>query len=132
MVACALAAHAIGIDVECHEGRERDIAGLAEIALGESERDRVLAVPSVDAQRLAFLAAWTLKEAWIKARGHKPSLDRIETSPARGNDGNALLWQTSRYTLAVVGVGASEQVTLCGPEAPSVAPQAWRVQLTSA
>jgi 4'-phosphopantetheinyl transferase len=133
--ACVLSEDPVGIDIECHDRRELDIAGLAAIALNEHEHSRFVALAPGEPQRMAFLALWTLKEAWLKARGEPlsvPSLARIEAMPCADAHANARVWQAARYTLAVVGIDATTPVVVAGSQAPQVAPRLWRVQLTSA
>lgn len=66
-VACAVGGIPVGIDVESLS-RPRDHLALAETVHGTTQRERLAALPS-DARALAFLQLWTLKEAWLKARG---------------------------------------------------------------
>jgi len=58
---------ACGIDVET-ERQVRDISGLADIVLSAREREVLWELPKPDRIR-AFLRFWTLKEAYVKARG---------------------------------------------------------------
>lgn len=65
-IACAVAGVAVGVDVETL-GRPRDHLGLARVVLGQAEQDQ-LAQLGPQARASAFLKAWTLREAWLKAR----------------------------------------------------------------
>jgi 4'-phosphopantetheinyl transferase len=73
VVAVAVAAAPVGVDVEQLEGRPRVLGGgdpttLARVVLAEQERAALAAVhPSGRAH--AFLVAWTRKEAVTKAKG---------------------------------------------------------------
>lgn len=67
VVACAVCGVPVGIDVE-GLARPRDHLALAEAVHGTAQRERLAALPG-DARALAFLQLWTLKEAWLKARG---------------------------------------------------------------
>jgi len=66
-VACAVAGVRVGVDLESLL-RPRDHLALAEAVHGPAQRGRLAALPA-DARALAFLQWWTLKEAWLKARG---------------------------------------------------------------
>lgn len=66
-VACAAAGVPVGIDVE-GLARPRDHLALAETVHGTAQREHLAALPP-DARALPFLQWWTLKEAWLKARG---------------------------------------------------------------
>lgn len=66
-VACAAAGVPVGVDVESL-ARPRNQLALAEAVHGPAQRERLAALPA-DARALAFLQWWTLKEAWLKARG---------------------------------------------------------------
>jgi 4'-phosphopantetheinyl transferase len=73
LVAVAVAAAPVGVDVEQLEGRphplgSEDPAALARLVLGEQEQAALAAVPPSGRAR-AFLVAWTRKEAVTKAQG---------------------------------------------------------------
>jgi 4'-phosphopantetheinyl transferase len=73
LVAVAVAAAPVGVDVEQLDGRPRapgggDPAALARMVLAEDERAALAAVPA-DGRVRAFLVAWTRKEAVTKAQG---------------------------------------------------------------
>lgn len=65
-VACAVAAVPVGVDVESLS-RPRDHMALAEAVHGEAQRAQLAALPPA-ARAQCFLQAWTIKEAWLKAR----------------------------------------------------------------
>lgn len=65
LVACAVGPGAVGVDVE---DAQRPLDGGAEAALTTAERAHLAALPP--ARRAAgLLQLWTLKAAWLKARG---------------------------------------------------------------
>ena len=74
LVAVAVAAAPVGVDVEQLEGRTRPLGGdrdpdaLARLTLADTERAALAAVPPPGRAR-AFLVAWTRKEAVTKATG---------------------------------------------------------------
>jgi 4'-phosphopantetheinyl transferase len=73
LVAVAVAAAPVGVDVEQLAGRPRELGGgdpaaLARVVLAAEERAALAAVPAPGRAR-AFLVAWTRKEAVTKAKG---------------------------------------------------------------
>ena len=69
LVAVAVAAAPVGVDVEQLAGRPRsDPEALARVVMAEEERTALAALPPAERAR-AFLVAWTRKEAVTKARG---------------------------------------------------------------
>ena len=66
-VACVVDEVPVGIDVE-DLGRPRDHLALADAVHGLAQREQLAALPA-QARALPFLQWWTLKEAWLKARG---------------------------------------------------------------
>lgn len=66
-VACAVAGMPVGVDIE-DLARPRDHLALAEAVHGPAQREQLAALPAA-ARALPFLQWWTLKEAWLKARG---------------------------------------------------------------
>ena len=74
LVAVAVAAAPVGVDVEQLDGRPRPLGGdgdpaeLAQLVLSAAERAALAAVPA-DGRDRAFLVAWTRKEAVTKATG---------------------------------------------------------------
>lgn len=68
LVACAITRdHDVGIDVECRE-RDSDALAIADRYFSVSEVAALRALPS-ERQTQRFFELWTLKEAYIKARG---------------------------------------------------------------
>jgi 4'-phosphopantetheinyl transferase len=68
LVACAIGPQTeIGVDVEFNQ-RLTDMDGVMDLVLTREERAQITA-PSSPEGRDRFLALWTLKEAYIKARG---------------------------------------------------------------
>ncbi|PWC53914.1 4'-phosphopantetheinyl transferase superfamily protein [Azospirillum sp. TSO22-1] len=68
LAACAVARGLpVGIDAERMD-RRLDLDGIARVAFAESERAQVTAAPT-ERQNAVFFGVWTLKEAYIKARG---------------------------------------------------------------
>ena len=127
-VACVLADASVGIDVERHDRRVRDVAALADATLGDAERAHWLRLPA-ESRRVAFLCWWTLKEAWIKAQGRSlnpASLQAIEALPVSADDANARVWCEADFTLALAGLDADAEVTMMASAPRSVA-QWWRV-----
>jgi 4'-phosphopantetheinyl transferase len=57
----------IGVDVE-FQARQNDLDGLAAHYFAPSERDAMRVLPEAERRR-RFFDYWTLKEAYIKARG---------------------------------------------------------------
>jgi 4'-phosphopantetheinyl transferase len=106
-VVCAVTLqHDIGIDIE-YTDRHNDVLTIAKHYFSASEREALLALPA-DRQRDAFFDYWTLKEAYIKARGEGISLGLakfsfllqqqpigISFAPSFGDD--AAAWQFGLY-----------------------------------
>lgn len=65
-VACAVCDVPVGIDMESL-ARPRDHLALAQMVHGPAQCEQMAGLPT-DARALAFLQAWTQKEAWLKAR----------------------------------------------------------------
>lgn len=65
-VACAVAGLPVGMDVES-AGRPRDYLALAQAVHSVNQRKQLESLAPAEQAR-AFLQAWTLKEAWLKAR----------------------------------------------------------------
>lgn len=117
IVACVITRTAdAGIDVE-ERARSNDLDGIAASHFSASERAAFFALPP-DARRTRFFELWTLKEAYIKARGVGLSIDLGEFSfalPAqpvriafdRHVDDDASHWQ-----FALLDVGAEHQMAL--------------------
>ena len=68
MVVCAITDGAeLGVDIE-PVSRGQEILGLADRVFAVQERDELRALPIADARDRA-VSLWTLKEAYVKARG---------------------------------------------------------------
>ncbi|HYD31063.1 MAG TPA: 4'-phosphopantetheinyl transferase superfamily protein [Azospirillaceae bacterium] len=63
----------VGVDIETRQ-RFDDLDGLAALVLGSDERQALAAHDAAD-RSLAFLVAWTRKEALLKATGHGLTVD---------------------------------------------------------
>jgi 4'-phosphopantetheinyl transferase len=82
LIACAVALdRAIGVDVECINPR-RSIAAIAERCFTPAEQRRLRGQP---AER--FYGYWTLKEAYVKARGFGLSVPLSQIAFERDGDG---------------------------------------------
>ena len=66
----------VGVDIELLR-RLRDLGELAAVALADTERRELMALPVADRSR-EFLIRWTAKEAFLKARG-----DGLRTDPRK-------------------------------------------------
>jgi 4'-phosphopantetheinyl transferase len=73
LTACVISELAeIGIDVE-NVAQERDFLAMARGFFSPSESERLAATPAADLRR-SFYAYWTLKEAYVKAKGNGLSI----------------------------------------------------------
>ncbi len=73
-VACAVARNrAVGVDVEQHKSLH-DLSALCRHTFSPPEAEHVLSTPFPNEQEQRFFSYWTLKEAYIKARGMGLSL----------------------------------------------------------
>jgi 4'-phosphopantetheinyl transferase len=103
VVACALTATPVGIDIESPR-RARDVTALAQIACDDAERALLQARPQAERAPF-FYELWTAKEAWIKrwAQAMTPQrLARIHLRPAPQFDAAPVrVWQGTDWTLAV-------------------------------
>ena len=69
LIACAVVWHQpVGIDVEIHKPLA-DLESLTQYAFSTTEAQDVIAQPNTQQQTTRFFTYWTLKEAYIKARG---------------------------------------------------------------
>lgn len=92
MVACAVArGRAVGVDVE-NIKRPSDLPALCQYVLTPLEANDVLSAPCPNAQADRFFTYWTLKEAYIKARGMGLQLPLQQFAFYR--------WKTSRWHLS--------------------------------
>lgn len=125
-VACAVSLiHRVGVDIE-NRWREGQYLGLAEAYFAPAEVAALRAAPAGSQQRL-FFATWTLKEAYIKARGMGLSLPldqfaialdppRISFEAALEDDPGAWtlahLEPDDRHTIAVAVASGSAPATI--------------------
>ena len=100
LVGCALGVHReIGIDIE-NMRQETDLDAISDVAFAVSEREWVAASPTGD-RRERFFQFWTLKEAYLKAKGvgfsHPPDeavFDLAEQQPRlKSDDGFVADWR---------------------------------------
>jgi len=105
-VACAVADRPVGVDIEQERGtgRPRPWVDLAALVQSPSLQARLRQAPDADARARAFLAVWTVQEAWLKARESGldlPLMQRLDI--ADDPSGNAALCQdeSSGLTMAV-------------------------------
>jgi 4'-phosphopantetheinyl transferase len=98
--ACALAADAVGLDLEQPQ-RRRDIAGLA--ALCCTPREQAMFEGLAQPQREAlFYELWTVKEAWLKRRGEWIAPQRlVQLEAGLGDSGGIRAWTAPGWTLAL-------------------------------
>lgn len=88
LLAVAPAGSPVGIDIESMHERQIDIAALLDMICHHSEK-AVIASLAGDAQRRAFYALWTRKEAYIKALGLGLQVDprTVAFMPGAQDDG---------------------------------------------
>jgi 4'-phosphopantetheinyl transferase len=109
LVTCAVALEDdVGVDVE-HVGRRADTMRLARRCFAPSEVAALAAIADEGARRRAFFARWTLKEAYLKARGSGLSLPLAQVAfacppgrPPRADFGPALHDDPSAWQFALV------------------------------
>lgn len=126
VVACALSTVTCGLDLERHDRRALDLEGLAALVFSDAERECWRAQP-VACRQTGFLGWWTLKEAWLKARGRRldaAAMRSIEALPVGAGPANARLWREANFTLALVGPGPSVPPLIATPTPCSEA-QCW-------
>lgn len=89
-VACAVVRNRpVGVDVEQHKYLN-NLHALCRHTFSPIETEHVLSTPVPDQQEQRFFSCWTLKEAYIKARGMGLSLPLQQFSFVRGANQN---WQ---------------------------------------
>lgn len=127
---CAVAAFPLGVDIE-RLVAARDYAGLTDMVCSAAEQRRLQACDATAFAR-EFTTCWTLKEAWLKARGEgiaSRSLPDMETEPAP-TPANAVVWQMEHAVLAMClpcGDLSATTWAFHGPIQPGP-PQHWRVR----
>ena len=103
VVACAVAASPVGLDVEAPR-RRRDVAGLAALCLDTTEQAMLHAL-AAPADEAFFYQLWTVKEAWLKSRAEALAPRRLAQIHVRLVAGRgalqALTWRTGAWTLAL-------------------------------
>jgi 4'-phosphopantetheinyl transferase len=103
LVACAVAAVPIGVDVELPQ-RRRDIAGLAALCCDEREQTQLKALAPAQREGL-FYEFWTAKEAWLKSQSHDLApkrLAQIHLAPAASDEAaHVRVWRGDGWTLAL-------------------------------
>ena len=103
LVVCLLAhARAVGVDVEFLD-RRSDIALLSQRCLSAAEQQALWALPE-SAQARRFLVHWTLKEAYLKARGIGLGLPLAEITILAADDPATLAGPPTGFALGP-GVG---------------------------
>jgi 4'-phosphopantetheinyl transferase len=136
LVACAVARHAVGVDLEPFDQGEAILA-LAGTVLSEAERRALEALPGAQRPGRA-LALWTLKEAYLKAVGAGLALPLQEAGFAvdaladiTATFGPALRDRPGRWAFRLldhaghrVAVAAEGPMRLCAFEAVPLSPEA--------
>ncbi len=117
---CAVAADSVGVDIESHP----ESAGMLAAADDYLSKEELLALRALpESQQLAyFFRYWTLKEAWLKARGEGLSVslqdfsmllddDQIQfDGPEVGMWDFRLLGQNEHFTAAMAAKGTIETI----------------------
>ena len=100
-LACAMASHSVGIDVE-DTTRPRDTDALAKVVLGPRELAHHTTMSAAE-RRMQFFCHWTLKEAWIKqaSNAQTPGMAAIEFEPCIEKDAQAVVMTSAGFALAV-------------------------------
>ena len=120
LVACAVStAHPrLGVDAEgLARAADIDIAAIAARHWSGDERQALLALPAV-ARQHRFIAGWTLKESYFKARGLGLALPLDQAAFLFGDDGIAphfdarLADDPTRWRFALVEAGPSHLVAI--------------------
>ncbi|MES2091231.1 MAG: 4'-phosphopantetheinyl transferase superfamily protein [Pseudomonadota bacterium] len=116
-LACAVASHPVGVDVE-DVTRQRDTDALGDWIYGPHERSYIDAMPA-SARGDQFFALWTLKEAWIKQAtetGGHASMRAVQFRPCAALKSHAVVLQAPSFTLAVVSSSAPWVLRCEAPE----------------
>lgn len=127
-VVCAAGVARLGVDLEAPT-RRRDVRAMANLVCTEQELARLdsLAEDAFDAD---FYALWTLKEAWLKrtAQDLSPSrLAQIDARQAEGQPGNARLWRSQGFTMALAGDAPDTKVRWLSPPQGMGDGEMWRI-----
>jgi 4'-phosphopantetheinyl transferase len=108
-IACVAGSVPVGIDVEDLGRPHRDPLAIAEVVHGKAQRAALAALPD-DARGLAFLQAWTLKEAWLKARSQGLDFALMRTLAFE---------PTAAGDVAVTRIGALVMAVAADPQLPA-------------
>lgn len=106
-VACVAGGVPVGVDLESLT-RPRDHLALAETVHSPAQREHLAALPP-EARALAFLEWWTLKEAWLKARGRGldfAQMRALDFDEATTPGGDAAVTRAGPLVLALAAVPA--------------------------
>jgi 4'-phosphopantetheinyl transferase len=112
----------VGVDVE-DVAREVDDRGVGEVVLSRTERVQLAALPEGPSRRSAFYAAWTRKEALLKALGTGLSRDAtsIDLVPSGKSEG---LWSWTApetgisWVVLELNLGSAHRAALATPAPP--------------
>lgn len=70
LIGCAVSSGVpVGLDVECMARVPTDLMRVARRKFSSAEQKLLLGAPTLESQRRRFLQLWTLKEAYVKAKG---------------------------------------------------------------
>lgn len=123
-LACALATHPIGVDIEC-SAVTRDWQAMSPFVLRKDEQASVKALAD-DARRAQFFARWTLKEAWIKQHDKSLSMQAVQCFLSDQATALGTVIHTDVWTLAVTQV-ASKDFVFTGLLPHNSIRQTWQV-----
>lgn len=101
-VACAVASHPMGVDVE-DTTRQRDTDALGAMIHGQQEAEAV-ALLDAATRRRQFFARWSLKEAWIKQDPHRPVMSALPFEPCEALRADAVVLHSPHWVVAVTPV----------------------------
>jgi 4'-phosphopantetheinyl transferase len=122
-VACAVASHPIGVDVE-DSARERDIDALGAFIHGPREEACLAALNATD-RRHQFFARWSLKEAWLKHQPTSLAMSEIECAPGDPMSAEAVVLHSTEWVVAVAPVQIGK-LRVCGELFDGVVATPWR------
>lgn len=122
-VACAVASHPIGVDVE-DTTRQRDTDVLGAMIHGRHEAESVAPL-DVATRRDQFFARWSLKEAWIKHQPTSLAMSAIECEPGDSMTAEAVVLHSAEWVVAVLPVQIGE-LRVCGEAFDDAAVTPWR------
>lgn len=122
-LACALASHPVGVDVE-DTTRPRDTDALANMVLGASELAHQATMGPAE-RREQFFCRWTLKEAWIKQASNAQAMASIEFEPCLEEEARAVVMTSAGFALAVTPA-RPDALRLHGAALQGTVMAAWR------